>query len=196
MTRLSFSVGLAALLAMTTAEAAELPDAIKQAGTLRLTVNSTYAPMEYRDPTTNQLVGLDIDLANELAKRLGVKIVWSETLVTGPAKISRVLPHPPGNNGRFQGMGMPAELRQPLPRGLPGEKPEEPAAPPQPPAPFYADTKVIAYRVPDSEVLMAEAHPTVTTSTPGLDAAPLTDGDYSTEVTLLIAIPFLVQSTL
>ena len=79
MTRLSFSVGLAALLAITTAEAAELPESIKQAGTLRLTVNSTYAPMEYRDPTTNQLVGLDIDLANELAKRLGVKIVWSET---------------------------------------------------------------------------------------------------------------------
>ena len=35
--------------------------------------------MEYRDPTTNEFVGLDIDLANELAKRLGVKIVWSET---------------------------------------------------------------------------------------------------------------------
>src|SRR5882757_7608593 len=79
MTRLSFSVGLAALLALTTARAAELPESIKQAGTVRLTVNSTYAPMEYRDPTTNQLVGLDIDLANELAKRLGVKIVWSET---------------------------------------------------------------------------------------------------------------------
>ena len=46
---------------------------------MRLTVNSTYAPMEYRDPATNELVGLDIDLANELAKRLGVKIVWSET---------------------------------------------------------------------------------------------------------------------
>ena len=66
-------------LLCTSAQAAELPDAIKQAGALRLTVNSTYAPMEYRDPATNELVGLDIDLANELAKRLGVKIVWSET---------------------------------------------------------------------------------------------------------------------
>ncbi len=79
MTRLLFSVGFAALLAIATTEAAELPESIKQAGTLRLTVNSTYAPMEYRDPTTNQLVGLDIDLANEIAKRLGVKIIWSET---------------------------------------------------------------------------------------------------------------------
>lgn len=79
MKRLSFSIAFAALLALTTAQAAELPESIKQAGALRLTVNSTYAPMEYRDPATNELVGLDIDLANELAKRLGVKIVWSET---------------------------------------------------------------------------------------------------------------------
>src|SRR4029453_11637567 len=79
MTHISFFLGFAALLAAPTAKAAELPESIKQAGGLRLTVNSTYAPMEYRDPTTNQLVGLDIDLANELAKRLGVKIIWSET---------------------------------------------------------------------------------------------------------------------
>src|SRR3954469_544301 len=79
MIRLWFSAGFAAIVVLTSAQAAELPEVIKQAGTLRLTVNSTYAPMEYRDPATNQLVGLDIDLANELAKRLGVKIVWSET---------------------------------------------------------------------------------------------------------------------
>jgi polar amino acid transport system substrate-binding protein len=79
MTRLWFSVGFATLLALAPARAAELPETIKQAGAVRLTVNSTYAPMEYRDPATNQLVGLDIDLANEIAKRLGVKIVWSET---------------------------------------------------------------------------------------------------------------------
>jgi polar amino acid transport system substrate-binding protein len=46
---------------------------------LRLTVNATYAPMAYRDPATSQLVGLDIDLAHEIAKRLGIKIIWSET---------------------------------------------------------------------------------------------------------------------
>src|SRR3954469_8262662 len=79
MIRLWFSAGFAAIVVLTSAQAAELPEAIKQAGALRLTVNSTYAPMEYHDPATNELVGLDIDLANELAKRLGVKIVWSET---------------------------------------------------------------------------------------------------------------------
>ena len=79
MTGLSHFLALAALAAVTSAQAAELPAEIKQAGALKLTVNSTYAPMEYRDPASNELVGLDIDLANELAKRLGVKIVWSET---------------------------------------------------------------------------------------------------------------------
>src|SRR6202171_5476074 len=79
MTRLSFSVGFAALLALTIAQAAELPESIKQAGVLRLTVNSTYAPMEYRDPATNELVGLDIDLAHDISKRLGGEILRSET---------------------------------------------------------------------------------------------------------------------
>jgi polar amino acid transport system substrate-binding protein len=79
MRRIQISAAFAALAAVTAAQAAELPESIKQAGALRLTVSSTYAPMEYRDPATNQLVGLDIDLASELAKRLSLKIVWSET---------------------------------------------------------------------------------------------------------------------
>lgn len=80
MRRLALILGFGALAATAAVQAAELPGEIKQAGSLRLTVNSTYAPMEYRDPATNELVGLDIDLANELAKRLGgLKIVWSET---------------------------------------------------------------------------------------------------------------------
>ena len=79
MTRLPIAVGFAAAITLTPVATAELPEALKQAGALHLTVNSTYAPMEYRDPATNELIGLDIDLANEIAKRLGVKIVWSET---------------------------------------------------------------------------------------------------------------------
>ncbi len=60
------------------ARAAGLPEAIQQSGTLHLSVNATYAPMEYHDPASNDLTGLDIDLANALAKKLGVKIVWSD----------------------------------------------------------------------------------------------------------------------
>ncbi|XUM19522.1 ABC transporter substrate-binding protein [Bradyrhizobium oligotrophicum S58] len=78
MCRLLFA-GLVTLASLAVAGAAELPAEIKQAGVLKLTVNSTYAPMEYHDPASNELKGLDIDLANALAKRLGVKIVWSET---------------------------------------------------------------------------------------------------------------------
>jgi polar amino acid transport system substrate-binding protein len=80
MARRSLALGaLTALLAIGSAGAAELPEAIRKAGVLRLTVNATYAPMEYRDPATNELKGLDIDLAAEIAKRLGVGIAWSET---------------------------------------------------------------------------------------------------------------------
>jgi polar amino acid transport system substrate-binding protein len=79
MTRVSILAAVAVLAVVASAQAAELPEAIRQAGEFRLTVNSTYAPMEYRDPVTNQLVGLDIDLAGEIAKRLSVKIIFSET---------------------------------------------------------------------------------------------------------------------
>ena len=79
MTRLSLFAGLAVMGSLAPTAAVELPESIRQSGALHLTVNSTYAPMEYRDPVSNELAGLDVDLANELAKRLGVKIVWSET---------------------------------------------------------------------------------------------------------------------
>ncbi|GJD65714.1 ABC transporter substrate-binding protein [Methylobacterium frigidaeris] len=69
---------LIACLALAASRAAALPEEIRPRGTLRLAVNATYAPMEYRDPETNTLKGLDIDLAAEMAKRLGVGIAWSE----------------------------------------------------------------------------------------------------------------------
>jgi hypothetical protein len=112
------------------------------------------------------------------------KVVWSETLVDGPAKFSAVLPHPPTNNGRFQDMGMPVELENPAPQGLPGAKPEPPTPPPAPSPAFYADTRVIAYRLPTNEARMANAHPKMTASDPGVNLDLLTDGKFSTEVKL------------
>ncbi len=112
------------------------------------------------------------------------KIVWSETLVTGPTKFYGVLPHPPANNGRFQDMGMPVELQNPAPQGLPGAKHELPAPPPQPAPTFYADTKVIAYRLPAGESRMLDSHPRITASDPGVNLDFLTDGKFSTEVKL------------
>ncbi len=60
-------------------QAADLPEAIRQSGMIHISVNAIYPPMEYKDPATNQLMGLDIDLAEALAQRLGVKLAWQES---------------------------------------------------------------------------------------------------------------------
>ncbi|WP_158816675.1 ABC transporter substrate-binding protein [Methylocapsa sp. S129] len=77
-TRLA-ALSLAALSCIGGAASAELPQAIQQAGALQASVNAIYPPMEYKDPASGQLTGLDVDLGEALAKRLGVKIVWSES---------------------------------------------------------------------------------------------------------------------
>jgi polar amino acid transport system substrate-binding protein len=69
---------LASLLC-SAAAAAELPDAVRQAGALHASVNAIYPPMEYKDTATGQLTGLDVDLGEALAKRLAVRIVWAES---------------------------------------------------------------------------------------------------------------------
>ncbi len=112
------------------------------------------------------------------------KIVWSETPVEGPAKFSGVLRHPPTNNGRFQDMATAVELTNPAPAGLPGAKPEQPAPPDLPSPTFYADTRVVAYRLPDSEIRMADAHPKITASQAAVNLAALTDGSFATEISL------------
>ena len=72
------ALGLAVVLTAGAAPASDLPEAIRTSGTLHLAVNATYAPMEYHDAATNELTGLDIELATALAKRLGVKIEWTD----------------------------------------------------------------------------------------------------------------------
>ena len=37
-----------------------------------------YPPLEFKDPKTGTLTGLDIDLGNALAKKLGIEIKWEE----------------------------------------------------------------------------------------------------------------------
>jgi polar amino acid transport system substrate-binding protein len=59
--------------------AGELPASVKASGVIRISVNAIYPPMEYRDPASNKLIGLDIDLGEALAKKLGVRIEWSES---------------------------------------------------------------------------------------------------------------------
>ncbi|MDB6051526.1 MAG: transporter substrate-binding protein [Pseudomonas sp.] len=73
---------LAALMASASAWAAtpvELPAAIKEKGVLVVAIMPNYPPMDFKDPATNTLTGIDYDLGNALAQRLGVKIQWQET---------------------------------------------------------------------------------------------------------------------
>ena len=100
------------------------------------------------------------------------KYVWSDTRAEGGRPFSGVLPKPPATTGPYQnisdGQG-----------GLGGA-----AAPPE----FYADSAVIAYRLPDNERTLAELQAKVTSSSGSFDLAALTDGDL-TKAVLLPAAP-------
>jgi cyclohexadienyl dehydratase len=67
---------LAAVLALSmlsAAAASPVLDRIKAAGTLRVCIWPEYYGITYRDPRTQRLTGLDIELSQELARDLGVR---------------------------------------------------------------------------------------------------------------------------
>jgi polar amino acid transport system substrate-binding protein len=71
---LRFMIYSAAALAMADgAPAADGVDVIKQRGTLIVGVKADYKPFGYRDPT-GHVVGIEPDLAADVAKRMGVKL--------------------------------------------------------------------------------------------------------------------------
>jgi ABC-type amino acid transport substrate-binding protein len=66
---------LAGLLApVHTAEAGPVLDRVRAAGTVRVCVWPDYYGISLRNPRTQQLVGLDVDLSGELARDLGLKL--------------------------------------------------------------------------------------------------------------------------
>lgn len=72
-------IALAALgLATSVAQAAELPERVKTAGKVVVANTPNYPPLEYKDPKTGELMGLDIDLGTALAKNLGLSVEWAE----------------------------------------------------------------------------------------------------------------------
>lgn len=79
---IGLAVSLATLLAADSAFAQELaarvPARIKEAGKLVVGTSPTYPPLEFKDPATLKLTGLDIDLSEEIGKRLGLKVEWRE----------------------------------------------------------------------------------------------------------------------
>lgn len=66
-------------LAVSAQASAELPAAIKEKGEIVAAIMPNYPPMDFKDPATNELTGVDYELGNALAERLGVKIKWQET---------------------------------------------------------------------------------------------------------------------
>ena len=112
------------------------------------------------------------------------KIVWSETEVTGPKKFAGALPRPPTVNGRFQNMPLPPDFDFPSNDDLPGAKHQAKQAPAAPDPTYYADTVVLAYKIPEDEVRMADVRPKVTASVSGVDLSALTDGDVSRNISL------------
>ncbi len=68
-----------ALLLAPLAAHAEAPPAIKAKGEIVAAVVPNYPPFEFKDPATDKLSGVDIELGNALAAKLGVKLRWEET---------------------------------------------------------------------------------------------------------------------
>src|SRR5437016_7460208 len=94
------------------------------------------------------------------------KIVWSEARIEGRKPFSGVLLHPPTTTGPFQNVSIFDFLA-----AIGGQ--------PQPSSPtFYADTVVIAYRAPESEVPVRALNPKITSSGGNLNPAVLTDANW------------------
>lgn len=77
---LALAAAAMAATAVQTAQAAPaegLPERIKTAGKVVVANQPNYPPMEYVDPATNTLMGVDIDLGKALAKQLGIEVEWS-----------------------------------------------------------------------------------------------------------------------
>lgn len=51
---------------------------IKKRGTIRIGTEGTYKPFSFHDQQTNQLTGFDVDIAREVADRMGVKAEFVE----------------------------------------------------------------------------------------------------------------------
>ncbi|MBS7541917.1 amino acid ABC transporter substrate-binding protein [Ancylobacter oerskovii] len=66
-----FAVAIAALVPLAAVARADELASIKQAGVIRIGTEGTYPPFTYHD-SANKLVGFDVEIGQEIAKRLGV----------------------------------------------------------------------------------------------------------------------------
>jgi hypothetical protein len=103
------------------------------------------------------------------------KYVWSETRVEGGRPFTGALPKPPSTTGQYQ------NLAGGRGGGMGGATPQAPPV-------FYADSAVVAYRLPDGERRLAAVQAKVTASGGTFNPVELIDGDLA-KATLLPAAP-------
>ncbi len=74
----ALTIGVVALTAAATnpAAAQNTLEKIKKSGEMTIGTSASYAPFEYHE--AGEIVGFDIDLGTEIAKRMGVKANWVE----------------------------------------------------------------------------------------------------------------------
>jgi alpha-L-rhamnosidase len=100
------------------------------------------------------------------------KMVWSATRIEGGRPFIGKLAHPPQVDGTFQNFEVPGRR---APDGTIVTPPE-----------FYADSEVIAYKIPDGDKTQAELNPQVTSSGGSsggkANVAALSDGDVNSVV--------------
>ena len=99
------------------------------------------------------------------------KLVWSEMIVEGGRPFTGALPKPPNATGPFQNVPI-AEFSL------------GPAGPAAPQLTYYADSAVVAFRLPEGEIPLTVLKPKVTSSGGILDLALLTDGDLVKSMSL------------
>ena len=72
-------ISLIILLTTVTANAETKLQEILKNGELRVGTTGDWDPMTMKDPATNKYKGFDIDVMNELAKDMGVKVKYVPT---------------------------------------------------------------------------------------------------------------------
>lgn len=60
-------------------QSGDLLDTIKERGTIKVGTEGTYKPFSFHDAKTNKLTGFDVEIIEEVAKRIGVKVQFVET---------------------------------------------------------------------------------------------------------------------
>ena len=69
---------LSAVQAAAAEKAINLPQAVKAKGQVTVGINGIFAPMEFKTPGTEDLIGVDVEIAQALGKAMGVKVVFDD----------------------------------------------------------------------------------------------------------------------